>query len=38
MGARRYEIAFGVLKNIFEHEKINFVSSSGHVMFCLLYN
>ena len=29
MAARRYEISLQVLKNIFEHEKINFVSSSG---------
>ena len=38
MPARRYEISLRVLKNIFEHEKINFVSLSGHVMFYLLYN
>ena len=38
MAARRYEISLRVLKNIFEHEKINFVSLSGHVMFYLLYN
>ena len=37
MAARRYEISLRVLKNIFEHEKINFVSLSGHVMFYLLY-
>ena len=37
LAARRYEISLRVLKNIFEHEKINLVSSSGHVMFYLLY-
>ena len=37
MAARRYEISVRVLTNIFEHEKINFVSSSGHVMFYLLH-
>ena len=37
MAARRYVISLRVLKNIFEHEKINFVSSSGHVMFYLYY-
>ena len=48
MAARRYEISLRVLKNIsrvsaanelniFQHEKRNFVSQSGHVMFCLLY-
>ena len=36
LAARRYEISLRVLKNIFEHEKINLVSSSGHVMFYLL--
>ena len=47
MTARRYEISLRVLKNIarvsaanegnnFKHEKRNFVSPSGHVMFCLL--
>ena len=35
MTARRYEISFRVLKN---KEKRNFVSPSGHVMFCLLYS
>ena len=40
MAARRYEISLRVLKNIekcFQHEKRNFVSLSGHVMFYLLY-
>ena len=48
MAARRYEISLQVLKNIsrvsaanewniFQHEKRNFVSPSGHVMFYLLY-
>ena len=41
MVARRYEISLLVLKNIFniyfQHEKRNFVSPSGHVMFYLLY-
>ena len=37
MAARRYEISLRVLKNIFERERINFVSSSCHVMFYLLY-
>ena len=37
MTARRYEISLLVLKNIFQHEKRNFVSPSGHVMFYLLY-
>ena len=37
MAARKYEISLRVMKNIFEHEKINFVSSRGHVMFYLLY-
>ena len=48
MAARRYEISLRVLKNIsrvsaanewniFQHEKRNFVSPSGHVMFYLLY-
>ena len=38
--ARRYEISLWLLKNseiFFLHEKINFVSPSGHVMFYLLY-
>ena len=34
MAARRYEIS---LEIFFQHEKRNFVSPSGHVMFCLLY-
>ena len=38
MAARRYEISLRVLKNIFQHEKRNFVSPSGHVMFYLLKN
>ena len=37
MAARRYEISFRVLINIFQHEKRNFVSPSGHVIFYLLY-
>ena len=37
MVARRYEISLRVLKNIFHHERRNFVSPSGHVMFYLLY-
>ena len=47
MAAWRYEISLRVLKNIsrvsvtreifFQHEKRNFVSPSGHVMFYLLY-
>ena len=36
LAARRYEISLRVLKNIFEHEKINLVSSSDHVIFYLL--
>ena len=32
MAARRYEISPRVLKNVFEREEMNFVSSSGHVM------
>ena len=48
MAVLRYEIYLRVLKNIlrmsagtseicFQHEKRNFVSPSGHVMFYLLY-
>ena len=37
MAARRYEISLRVLKNIFQHEKRNFVSPTGHVMFYLIY-
>ena len=40
MAARRYEISLRVLKNMnffFQHDKRNFVSPSGHVMFYLLY-
>ena len=45
MAARRYETSLRVLKNIaqrrseifFQHEKTNFVSPSGHVMFYLSY-
>ena len=37
MAARRYEIYLRVLKNIFQHEKKNFVFPSDHVIFCLLY-
>jgi len=47
MAARRYEFYLRVLKKYltselservryFQHEKIKFVSPSGHVMFCLL--
>ena len=38
MAAWRYEIFFRVMKNIFQHEKRNFVSPSGHVKFYLLYS
>ena len=37
MAERGYEISLRVLKNISEHEKKNFVSSSGHAMFYLSY-
>ena len=37
MAAQRYEISLGVLKNICQHEKRNFVSPSDHVIFFLLY-
>ena len=39
MVACRYDIYLRVLRNvnIFQHEKINVVSPSGHVIFCLLY-
>ena len=41
MAALRYEVSLRVLKNIFsiffQHEKRNFVSPSGHVIFYLLY-
>ena len=42
LAARRYEISLRVLKTLtreifFQHEKRNFVSPSGHVMFYLLY-
>ena len=44
MAARRYEISLRVLKNIllvreifFQHEKRDFVSPRGHVIFYLLY-
>jgi len=48
MDARRYEFYLRVLKKYltserservryFQHEKIKFVSPSGHAMFCLLY-
>ena len=48
MAARRYEISLRVLqnisrvraaneRNIFQHEKKNFVSPSDHVIFFLLY-
>ena len=36
MAARRYEISLRVLKYIFQHEKRNFLSPTGHVVFCLL--
>ena len=36
MAARGYEFYLRVLKVYFQHEKIKFVSPSGHVMFCLL--
>ena len=37
MAVQRYEISLRVFKNIFQHEKRNFVSPSGQVMFYLLY-
>ena len=37
MAARSYEISLRVLKCFFQHEKRNFVSASGHVLFYLLY-
>ena len=37
MAAERYDISPRVLKNIFQHEKRNFVSPSDHVIFFLLY-
>ena len=39
MGARRYEIYLRVFKRDIEieHEKINFISPSSHVLFYLLY-
>ena len=36
MAARRYDISPRVLKNIFQHEKRNFVSPSDHQM--ILYS
>ncbi len=33
MVARRYEIYL----RVFKHKKINFISPSNHVLFCLLY-
>ena len=36
MAARRYKISLRELKYIFQHQKRNFVSPTGHVMFCLL--
>ena len=33
MAAQRYEISFGVLKNICRHEKRNFVCPSDDVIF-----
>ena len=35
--ARRYEFYFRVVKTIFYHEKIKFISSSRRVIFFLLY-
>ena len=32
-----YERAKRTSERYFQHEKIKFVSPSGHVMFCLLY-
>ena len=38
MAAQRYEISLALTREIFfQHEKRNFVSPSGHVMFYLLY-
>ena len=38
MVARRYEIYLLVFKSYrFEHKKINFISPSNHVLFCLSY-
>ena len=39
MTARRYEFYLRVLNSIcrVEHEKIKFISTSGHVIFCLLH-
>ena len=41
MVARRYEIYLRVFNSIsryrLEHEKINFISPSNHVLFCLFY-
>ena len=37
MAVGRYEISLQVLKNIFQHEKRNFISPSNHVIFFLLY-
>ena len=37
MAKRRYEISLRVLKNISQHAKRNFVSSSDHAMFYLLH-
>ena len=37
LAARRYEIYLRSLVKYFQHEKRNFVSPSGHVMFYLLY-
>ena len=35
--ARGYEFYLRVFNSIVEHEKIKYISISGHVMFCLFY-
>ena len=37
MPARGYEFYLRVFNSSVEHEKIKFISTSGHVIFCLLY-
>ena len=37
MPAHGYEFYLRVFNSIFEHENIKFISTSGHVIFCLLY-
>ena len=37
MAARGYEFYYRVFYYLVEHEKIKFISTSGHVIFCLLY-